>query len=101
MGTVDKAMEWKNSPEYQAIIGMRLENSTGPLIVCDGTGKVIEGGAAAYCLAFVKATGPEFAKYPPQVQATLDPFGGHFFVRSMLAKPAGEGGPAYAERTTA
>ena len=99
--TVDKAMAWKNSPEYQAIIGMRLENSTGPVIISEGTGNIVEGGAKAYCLAFVKATGPKFKEYPPKVQATLDPFGGHFLVRCMLAKPAGEGGPAYAERTTA
>ncbi len=97
--TLDKAMAWKNSDEYQAIIGIRLENSTGPLIVCDGTGKVVEN-AAAYCLAFVKATGPKFKEYPPKVQATLDPYGGEFLVRCMLSKSAEEGGPAFAERTT-
>jgi len=99
--TLDKAMAWKNGPEYKAIVDKRLDNATGPLIVCDGTGKVVEGGAKAYALAFVKATGPKFQEYPPKVQATLDPFGGQFLVRSMLGKSAGEGGPAYAERTTA
>eukprot|EP00956_Cyclotella_meneghiniana_P020180 scaffold35273_cov54-Cyclotella_meneghiniana.AAC.2 len=99
--TLDKAMAWKNSAEYQAIIGKRLENSTGPLIVCDGTGKVIEGGAGAYCLTFVKVTDPKFTEYPPRVQATLDPYGGEFLVRCALGKPAEEGGPAFAERTTA
>jgi uncharacterized protein (DUF1330 family) len=99
--TLEKATAWKNCAEYQSIIGIRLENSTGPLIVCDGTGKSVESGASAYCLAFLKATGPKFTEYPPKVQATLDPYGGEFLVRCRLDKPAGDGGPAYAERTTA
>ena len=99
--TLEKALEWKNSEAYQNIIKMRTDNSVGPLIICDGTGKVVEGGSGAYCLAFVKATDPKFGEYPPLVQATLDPFGGQFLAKSMMAKPASEGGPAFAERSTA
>ena len=96
--SVEKAMEWKNSDEYQKIIN---DNSTGPFIITEGTGKSIEGGAAAYCLAFVKATGAKFGEYPPKVQATLDPFGGEFLVKCMVGKDANEGGPTFVERSTA
>ena len=30
------AMSWKNSDTYQAILPARLDNSEGPLVICDG-----------------------------------------------------------------
>ena len=30
------AMAWKNSDNYKAILPARLENSEGPLVICDG-----------------------------------------------------------------
>ena len=30
------AMSWKNSDTYQAILPARLNNSEGPLVICDG-----------------------------------------------------------------
>ncbi|MFQ3329277.1 MAG: hypothetical protein ACI85J_001013 [Candidatus Poriferisodalaceae bacterium] len=32
----DSAIAWKNSDEYQNILNFRLDNSEGPLIICDG-----------------------------------------------------------------
>jgi len=32
----DSAIAWKNSDEYQNILSFRLDNSEGPLIICDG-----------------------------------------------------------------
>ena len=34
----DAAMAWKHSDNYQAILPSRLENSEGPLVICDGVG---------------------------------------------------------------
>ena len=99
--SVEKAMEWKSSDQYQKIINKRLDNSASPFIITEGIGKSIEGGAAAFCLAYVKATGPKFGEYPPKVQETLDPYGGEFLVRCMLGKDANEGGPTFVERSTA
>ena len=43
------------------------------MIVCGGTGKVVESGAAYYCLAFVRVTDPKFKEYPSRVQTTHEP----------------------------
>jgi uncharacterized protein (DUF1330 family) len=32
----EAAMNWKKSDNYQAIVGLRLDNSEGPLVICDG-----------------------------------------------------------------
>jgi uncharacterized protein (DUF1330 family) len=32
----EAAMEWYNSPEYQAVVHLRLEGTEGFAIVCDG-----------------------------------------------------------------
>jgi uncharacterized protein (DUF1330 family) len=30
------AMAWKSADNYKAILPMRLDNSEGPLVICDG-----------------------------------------------------------------
>ena len=32
----EAAMNWKKSDNYQAILPLRLDNSEGPLVICDG-----------------------------------------------------------------
>jgi uncharacterized protein (DUF1330 family) len=32
----ESAMAWKNSDNYQAILPSRLDNSEGPLVICEG-----------------------------------------------------------------
>ena len=32
----DSAMAWKTSEAYQAIVSSRLDNSEGPLVICEG-----------------------------------------------------------------
>ena len=32
----EAAMAWKNSDNYQAILSARLDNSEGPLVICEG-----------------------------------------------------------------
>ena len=32
----EAAMAWKNSESYKAILPARLENSEGPLVICEG-----------------------------------------------------------------
>jgi len=34
--STEAVMGWKSSAEYQKIVSFRLDNSNGPLVICEG-----------------------------------------------------------------
>ena len=98
--SVEKAMEWKSSAAYQEIVNLRLDASTGPLIVAEGADSEADGlpmieDPQAFLCGYIKITDPAMMGYPPKVPATLAGFGG-YVMRAIFPK----GGGAYHERTT-
>jgi uncharacterized protein (DUF1330 family) len=98
--SAEKALGWKKSEAYQAILPVRLETSTGPLVIVEGLGNEdkVEGGVGAVLMAFVKVSDMEnFKQYAGSVPKTLEPFSGQYLAKALPISAAAK----FAERTTA